>query len=252
MASTEVWTPTVLLMGARERNKMIKQLKLSNEKIADLKTATRRFKQTTAQQRYREKSAGSKAAAASLPENPGAYMVRSNQLLMTTISPVSQPATAAEIQSLGGKPPAPQHPPPMDEEPGYMREYKFIGPVPSSFHDLTEEQVATISYRDLNKLMTRSGLSAQQVNEAKQLRRKVKNRLSARICNGRRNVTRDQAASTEASLGLQIEHLTKANNTAMVMVNQLREQLAQSARDKLYFEAEAQRLWALLSQYPRV
>ena len=65
--SKPVWTPTVLLMGARERNGVIKQLQLSKEEIADLKTAARRFKQTTAQQRYRKRPAGSKAAAASLP-----------------------------------------------------------------------------------------------------------------------------------------------------------------------------------------
>jgi hypothetical protein len=78
--------------------------------------------------------------------------------------------------------------------------YKFEGPIPQSYFDLSEEDIATIPYRDLVKLMSKSGLTEREVEVAKKLRRKVKNRLSARVCTGRKRVYEARSSNDTATL----------------------------------------------------
>jgi hypothetical protein len=78
--------------------------------------------------------------------------------------------------------------------------YKFEGPIPQSYFDLSEEDIATIPYRDLVKLMSKSGLTDREVEVAKKLRRKVKNRLSARVCTGRKRVYEARSSNDTATL----------------------------------------------------
>ena len=66
-ASGPAWALAVLGMGARELNRMIKQLQLTKDEVADLKNAVRRFKQNEAQKRYRQRKEENEAAAALLP-----------------------------------------------------------------------------------------------------------------------------------------------------------------------------------------
>ena len=53
--SGTVWADTVLEMGARDRNRLVEQLQLGFEEVANMKIAVRKYKQKVAQKRYREK-----------------------------------------------------------------------------------------------------------------------------------------------------------------------------------------------------
>jgi len=131
----------------------------------------------------------------------------------------------------------------------------YDGPLPESFHDLTEEQIATVTYRDFTKLMVKSRLTDKQISDAKKLRRRVKNRVSARLCSTRKRVKCVTTETSNQLLGQRVQALTKQNenllNQHMLLQErciELQKNEAQLTREKLYAEAECERLRALLKQ----
>lgn len=132
---------------------------------------------------------------------------------------------------------------------------EYTGPLPSSFHDLTEVQIATISFKNFTKLMAKAKLTDRQVNEAKKLRRRVKNRVSARLCSTRKRVKCVTTETSNYSLNHKVSQLTAHNenllNQHMLLQErciELQKSDAQHTREKLFMEAENQRLRALLEQ----
>lgn len=129
------------------------------------------------------------------------------------------------------------------------------GIIPDSFWDLEEEMMALISYKDLAKLMAKSKLTEKQISDAKKLRRRVKNRQSARVCTTRKRVqvhktenTNDQLHEQIQMLTVQNQALTTQNTTIDQQVTALRKSEAEAVREKLAMQAEVQRMQVLLEQ----
>jgi len=144
-------------------------------------------------------------------------------------------------------------PPPTPSQDDLLPEY--TGPLPSSFHELTEVQIATVSFKNFTKLMAKSKLNDRQVHEAKKLRRRVKNRVSARLCSTRKRVKCTSTESSNQLLAGRLAHLSTHNenllNQHMLLQErciELQKNEAQLTREKLYAEAECTRLRDLLKQ----
>jgi len=130
---------------------------------------------------------------------------------------------------------------------------RWDGVIPESFWDLEEEHIALISYKDLAKLMTRSRLTPKQINDAKRLRRRVKNRQSARVCSTRKRVKCHSTASTNAELHAQLKVLHRENESILNQHTLLQHQLialqkqeAEAVREKVAMEAEVARMQKML------
>jgi len=132
---------------------------------------------------------------------------------------------------------------------------EYTGPLPSSFHDLTEYQIATVSFKDFSKLMAKSKLNDRQVHEAKKLRRRVKNRESARLCSTRKRTNFVQTESNNQQLSYKVEELAAVNEGLLTQHMLLQERCielqkneSQLTREKVYAESECARLRLLLQQ----
>lgn len=129
----------------------------------------------------------------------------------------------------------------------------YTGPLPDSYHDLTDDQIGTIAYKDFVRLMTTSRLNQREVAEAKKRRRRVKNRLSARVCAKRQHEQTQESQSVNGALMSQITTLSHSCDFYQAQTLQLQERViqlqkseAEAVRQKLFFEAEVQRLTKLL------
>jgi hypothetical protein len=144
-------------------------------------------------------------------------------------------------------------PPPAPSQDDLLPEY--TGPLPESFHDLTEVQIATVSFKNFTKLMAKSKLNDRQVHEAKKLRRRIKNRVSARTCSTRKRVKCTTTQSSNQLLAQRVAQLSTHNenllNQHMLLQErciELQKNEAQLTREKLYAEAECTRMRGLLKQ----
>jgi len=129
----------------------------------------------------------------------------------------------------------------------------FSGPLPTKFSELCEEQIAIISFKDLTKIMAKSKMSEKQIHAAKKLRRRVKNRLSARVCINRNRSKVSTTTSINGVLSNRIGHLQRQNDTLLAQHIQLQERViglqkseAQAIQEKVYHESEVERLQKLL------
>lgn len=136
---------------------------------------------------------------------------------------------------------------------GQMETPEWDGVIPATFGELEEEMISLIPYRELAKLMARSKLTDRQITEAKKLRRRVKNRQSARVCSTRKRVTTKATEFTNAELHESIAALTSQNQTLMGQHVQLQQQVIafqkaqqDSVRQKLIMEAELKRMEKML------
>lgn len=82
----------------------------------------------------------------------------------------------------------------------------------NSFYDLTDEQLATIDFKELTRLMTEAGLTNEDILETKARRRRLKNRLSARVCSNKKREKCSELTETNRSLINRITDLEKENN----------------------------------------
>eukprot|EP00729_Bicosta_minor_P020664 gene20664-22049_t len=120
---------------------------------------------------------------------------------------------------------------------------RWDGVIPESFWDLEEEHIALISSR----------LTPKQINDAKRLRRRVKNRQSARVCSTRKRVKCHSTASTNAELHAQLKVLHRENESILNQHTLLQHQLialqkqeAEAVREKVAMEAEVARMQKML------
>jgi len=132
---------------------------------------------------------------------------------------------------------------------GQMESPEWDGVIPETFHELEEEMISLIPYRVLAKLMAKSRLTDKEIAQAKKLRRRVKNRQSARVCSTRKRVTNKATEFTNAELHESIATLTEQNQTLMGQHVQLQQQVIafqksqqEAIRQKFAMEAELQRL----------
>jgi len=109
--------------------------------------------------------------------------------------------------------------------------------------------ISLIPYRELAKLMARSKMTEKQIGEAKKLRRRVKNRQSARVCSTRKRVTTKATEFTNAELHDSISQLTAQNQGLLQQHLQLQQQVVamqksqqDAIREKLAMEAQIQQM----------
>lgn len=136
---------------------------------------------------------------------------------------------------------------------GQLETPEWNGIIPDRFEDLEEEMISLIPHRELAKLMARSRMTEKQIAEAKKLRRRVKNRQSARVCSTRKRVTTKATEYTNAELHDSISNLTAQNQGLLQQHLQLQQQVIamqkaqqDAVREKLAMEAEVQRMEKML------
>lgn len=129
----------------------------------------------------------------------------------------------------------------------------YTGPLPKSYWDLTEIQIASISFKDFSKLMAKSRLTDKEIAEAKRVRRRVKNRHSARLCSSRK---REKCLTTETEnerLQRRVKELQADNESLLNQHMMLQERTielqkmdADHVREKLMLQSELQKMKDLL------
>lgn len=141
---------------------------------------------------------------------------------------------------------------------GELETPEWNGIVPDRFEDLEEEMISLIPYRELAKLMARSKMTDRQIAEAKKLRRRVKNRQSARVCSTRKKVTTKATEFTNAELHSSITELTAQNQGLLQQHLQLQQQVIamqkaqqDAVREKLAMELELQSMQKRLQEATR-
>lgn len=80
-----------------------------------------------------------------------------------------------------------------------------------TFYQLTEEQLATIDFKELVRLMREAGMTEKEINEAKARRRRLKNRLSARVCSNKKREKCAELADANSSLKGRVTSLDVEN-----------------------------------------
>jgi len=135
---------------------------------------------------------------------------------------------------------------------------EYTGPLPNSYWELNEAMIASISYKDFTTIVLKSKLTAKQVADAKKVRRRVKNRHSARLCSTRR---RDKCQSTEDINQALVDRLTKSQSDNALLIDQiaaLKEVVqdmekgkAEAIREKVAVQAELNRIKRELEKYSK-
>ena len=133
---------------------------------------------------------------------------------------------------------------------------EYTGPLPESYWGLDESMIASISYRDFTAIVQKSKLTTKQIAEAKKVRRRVKNRHSARLCSTRR---RDRCQTTEEINQELVDKLSKAQSDNALLSDQIaalkhivqeRQKCeADAIREQAAMQAELNRVKALLAEH---
>lgn len=125
----------------------------------------------------------------------------------------------------------------------------FNGPLPESYWQLEEWQIASISFKDFYKLMAKSRLSSKEVDQQKKLRRRVKNRYSARSCSSRKKGKMSSTEGENQALKDQVSELDRLNSVLSSQHMLLQERFielqkaaAESQREKIFLRAEIDRV----------
>lgn len=71
--------------------------------------------------------------------------------------------------------------------------------------------MSLVPQSEFNRLMAAANLTVEQISDAKKLRRKVKNRQSARVCTARKRQKSSSTENAHSHLQLQVEVLTARN-----------------------------------------
>jgi len=108
-------------------------------------------------------------------------------------------------------------------------------PVPDSLEKLSDNQLAMIDFKILMQLMEKAGLSPQQIAEVKSRRRRLKNRLSARVCSNKKREKCSELEDTNRGLMSTLRKLTVENQR--LKEEQLKLQEANTSLTKSSFDA---------------
>jgi len=133
------------------------------------------------------------------------------------------------------------------------------GPAPficvASFWDLTDEQLATIDFKELTRLMKDAGLSEAQIGESKAKRRRLKNRLSARVCSNKKREKCTELTGTNRQLLQRIKELERDNkklrketDSLTGLNHQLSKAASDASQETLQLRTHVQHLSQLLAQ----
>lgn len=126
---------------------------------------------------------------------------------------------------------------------------EFTGPLPDSYWSLNECQIASISYKDFYKLMAKSKLTQKQIEEQKKLRRRVKNRYSARSCSSRKKGKMTSTEDENAELRARVSELDTLNASLQSQHMLLQERFielqksaAEAQRERIFLRVEIDRV----------
>jgi len=189
-------------------------------------------------------AAGTGPSAVTVPPPPTAVIQASGR----TARPSRQKRKAARKSSIVSAPAS------EDEGCSASPLPEYTGPIPESYWSLTELQIATISFKDFTKLMAKSKLSPKEVDDQKKLRRRVKNRFSARQCSERKKSKVQSTDGENLALRKKVDKLAEINASLqqqhMLLQERFIEQQKRDAdhvRERLYLRSEVERLRKLLS-----
>jgi len=125
----------------------------------------------------------------------------------------------------------------------------------ASFWDLTDEQLATIDFKELTRLMKEAGLSEAQISESKAKRRRLKNRLSARVCSNKKREKCTELTGTNIQLQQRIKELElenkklrKEKDSLTGLNHQLSKAASEASQETLELRTHVQHLSQLLEQ----
>lgn len=125
----------------------------------------------------------------------------------------------------------------------------------ASFWDLTDEQLATIDFKELTRLMKDAGLSEAQISESKAKRRRLKNRLSARVCSNKKREKCTELTGTNLQLQQRIKELERENkklrketDSLTGLNHQLSKAASDASQETLQLRTHVQHLSQLLAQ----
>eukprot|EP00045_Choanoeca_perplexa_P002919 m.27653 g.27653 ORF g.27653 m.27653 type:complete len:290 (+) comp11769_c0_seq1:736-1605(+) len=107
--------------------------------------------------------------------------------------------------------------------------------IPDSLDALSDRQLAMVDFKILMHLMTKAGLSKDQIAEVKARRRRLKNRLSARLCSNKKREKCSELEDTNRDLLSTLRDLSAENQTLRSDAHKLQE--ANSTLTKSSFDA---------------
>jgi len=93
-----------------------------------------------------------------------------------------------------------------------------------TFHDLTDDDIAFMDFKELTRMMTQAGLNRQAIADVKARRRRLKNRQSARLCSNKKRELCQELATEKSKLQDQMSSLQQAFNKLQREHNALKQQ----------------------------
>lgn len=96
-------------------------------------------------------------------------------------------------------------------------------PIPDRLEDLSDTQLATVDFKILMRLMERAGLTEDDISEVKAKRRRLKNRLSARVCSNKKREKCSELEDTNKVLVAELSQLKLENRRLHEETNKLQE-----------------------------
>eukprot|EP00730_Choanoeca_flexa_P008740 TRINITY_DN12531_c3_g1_i1.p1 TRINITY_DN12531_c3_g1~~TRINITY_DN12531_c3_g1_i1.p1 ORF type:complete len:310 (+),score=69.87 TRINITY_DN12531_c3_g1_i1:109-930(+) len=106
--------------------------------------------------------------------------------------------------------------------------------IPDSLDALSDQQLAMVDFKILMHLMEKAGLNKEQIAEVKARRRRLKNRLSARLCSNKKREKCSELEETNRDLLTTLRELSVENQT--LKTDSLRLQEANASLTKASFE----------------
>jgi superfamily II RNA helicase len=103
--------------------------------------------------------------------------------------------------------------------------------------DLNDHQLATIEFKSLLALMAKANLSDAEVAEVKARRRRLKNRLSARVCSNKKREKCTELEYTNVQLERDLSDLQKANHE-LKQQNEQYKQMQEMYSKEMYEKAQ--------------
>jgi myosin heavy subunit len=126
-----------------------------------------------------------------------------------TVMPVKEePVVKQEEISVTPSFPRPQATPSTSATPSQTAMHYDV----DRLEDLNDHQLATIEFKSLLALMAKANLSDAEVAEVKARRRRLKNRLSARVCSNKKREKCSELQHTNVQLERDLVEMQKANH----------------------------------------
>jgi hypothetical protein len=120
--------------------------------------------------------------------------------------------------------------------------------VPERLEDLSDNQLATIDFKILMRLMERAGLTEDDISEVKAKRRRLKNRLSARVCSNKKREKCSELEETNMVLVSELSQLKLENARLRQETASLQEANAGMQKDAYDASSENAQLRAQVSR----